>query len=71
MRVLYGEDHSVFIAFAPKDNPKIAVSVYVENAGQGARAAAAIAGLMIEKYLKGEDAELAMEEYVKKGHFIY
>ena len=67
----HGEDHSVFIAFAPKDDPKIAVSVYVENAGQGARAAAAIAGLMIEKYLKGEDAELAMEEYVKKGHFIY
>ena len=44
-------DHSVFIAFAPRENPQIAVSVYVENAGQGARAAAAIAGLMIDKYI--------------------
>lgn len=67
----HGEDHSVFIAFAPKENPQIAVSVYVENAGQGARAAAAIAGLMIEKYLKGEEAELRMEDYVLKGEFIY
>ncbi|NMM49779.1 penicillin-binding protein 2 [Marinigracilibium pacificum] len=67
----HGEDHSVFIAFAPKDNPKIAVSVYVENAGQGARAAASIAGLMIEKYLKREIERKAIEEYVLKGDFIY
>src|SRR6478609_2419752 len=46
--------HSVFIAFAPRDNPKIAISVYVEDAGQGARAAASIASLMIEKYLLGQ-----------------
>jgi len=64
-------DHSVFIAFAPRDNPKIAVSVYVENAGQGARAAAAIAGLMIEKYLKQDSAALVMEPYVLKGDFLY
>ena len=38
-------------SFAPKDDPKIALSVYVEHGGQGARAAAAIAGLMIEKYI--------------------
>lgn len=63
-------DHSVFIAFAPRDNPKIAVSVYVEDAGQGARAAAAIAGLIIEKYLKGDEAELRMEQYVLKGDFL-
>ncbi|HYG40996.1 MAG TPA: penicillin-binding protein 2 [Cytophagales bacterium] len=46
-----GEDHSVFIAFAPKHNPKIAISVYVENAGWGGSWAAPIASLMIEKYL--------------------
>lgn len=46
-----GEDHSVFIAFAPKDNPKIAIAVYVENAGFGGTWAAPIASLMIEKYL--------------------
>jgi len=64
-------DHSVFIAFAPKDDPKIAVSVYVEDAGQGARAGASIASLMIEKYLIGETQRPFIEEYVKKGEFIY
>ncbi|QSE97801.1 penicillin-binding transpeptidase domain-containing protein [Fulvivirga lutea] len=64
-------DHSVFIAFAPKDNPKIAVSVYVEDAGQGARAAASIASLMIEKYLIGETQRPYIEEYVKKGEFLH
>jgi penicillin-binding protein 2 len=64
-------DHSVFIAFAPRDNPKIAISVYVENAGQGARAGAGIAGLMIEKYLKGDSAVLRMEPYILKGDFLY
>ena len=63
-------DHSVFIAFAPMNDPKIAISVYVEHAGQGARAAAAISGLMIEKYLKREAAKLRMEEYVLKGDFL-
>ncbi len=64
-------DHSVFIAFAPKDDPKIALSVYVENGGQGARAAAGIAGLMIEKYLKGCTERTHMEDYILKGDFIY
>ena len=50
-----GNDHSVFIAFAPMDNPKIAVAVYIENAqGGGGSWAAPVAGLVIEKYLKGE-----------------
>ncbi len=62
-------DHSVFIAFAPRDNPKIAISVYVESAGQGARAAAAISGLLIEKYLKQDSAALYFEPYVLKGDF--
>jgi len=47
----HGEDHSVFIAFAPKENPKIAICVYVENAGFGGSWAAPISSLMIEKYL--------------------
>lgn len=47
----HGKDHSVFIAFAPKDNPKIAIAVFVENAGFGATYAAPVASLMIEKYL--------------------
>ena len=66
-----GEDHSVFIAFAPRENPKIAVSVYVENSGQGARAAASIAGLVIEKYLKGEIARKHIEDYALANRFIY
>lgn len=67
----HGEDHSVFIAFAPKDDPEIAISVYVQNAGQGARAAASIAGLMIEKYLTGEIKRYWIEEYALRGEFIY
>ncbi len=49
-----GTDHSVFFAFAPKDDPKIAIAVFVENAGFGGTYAAPIASLMIEKYLKGD-----------------
>lgn len=64
-------DHAVFIAFAPRDNPKIAVSVYVEDAGQGARAAASIASLMIEKYLFGATKRPQIEEYVLRGEFLY
>ena len=63
-------DHSVFIAFAPRENPKIALSVYVEDAGQGARAAASIASLMIEKYLLGETQRPYIEAYVQKGEFL-
>ena len=47
----HGEDHSVFFGFAPKDDPKIAIAVYVENAGGGGAIAAPVGGLMIEKYL--------------------
>ena len=63
-------DHSVFIAFAPRDNPKIAISVYVEYSGQGARAAASIASLMIEKYLLGETKRPHIEKYVLNGKFL-
>jgi penicillin-binding protein 2 len=63
-------DHSVFIAFAPRDHPKIAISVYVEDAGQGARAAASIASLMIEKYLFGNTKRPYIEQYVLAGKFL-
>ncbi len=49
----HGKDHSVFVAFAPRDNPKIAIAVVVENAGFGATWSAPIASLMVEKYLTG------------------
>ncbi|HEX5170093.1 MAG TPA: penicillin-binding protein 2 [Cyclobacteriaceae bacterium] len=62
-------DHSVFIAFAPKEDPKIAVAVYVEYGGQGARASASIASLMIEKYLFGGTKRPQIEEYVLRGEF--
>lgn len=64
-----GEDHSGFMGFAPLNDPKIAIAVYVENAGWGGRAAAATAGLVIEKYLKGEISRKYMEDYVLKGDF--
>lgn len=48
------EDHSIFVAFAPKDNPKIAIVVYIENGGFGSMIAAPITSLMIEKYLTGK-----------------
>ena len=47
------DDHSIFIAFAPKKNPKIAIAVFIENGGYGSTIAAPIASLMIERYLKG------------------
>ncbi|HQS07013.1 MAG TPA: penicillin-binding transpeptidase domain-containing protein, partial [Daejeonella sp.] len=47
----HGKDHSVFVAFAPRENPKIAIAVVVENAGFGATWSAPIASLMVEKYI--------------------
>jgi penicillin-binding protein 2 len=47
----HGDDHAVFVAFAPRENPKIAIAVYIENAGFGSVSSAPLAGLMIEKYL--------------------
>jgi penicillin-binding protein 2 len=60
----HGANHSVFIAFAPKDNPKIAIAVFVENAGFGATYAAPIASLMIEKYIKGEISNKVLEKRI-------
>lgn len=60
----HGKDHSVFVAFAPKDDPKIAIAVYVENAGFGATYAAPVASLMIEKYLKGKISNIYQEQRI-------
>lgn len=56
------QDHSIFVAFAPKDNPKIAIAVLVENGYYGARNAGPIAVLMIEKYLKGKISRTDLEK---------
>ena len=64
----HGKDHSVFICFAPKDNPKIAIAVYLENAGFGATWAAPIATLMVEKYLSGEISRLDLEQRMLEGN---
>lgn len=58
----HGKDHSLFVAFAPMENPRIAIAVVVENAGFGATYAVPIATLMIEKYLKGEISRKNVEE---------
>lgn len=57
-----GMDHSVFVCFAPMQNPKIAVAVYVENAGAGGVWAAPIASLVIEKYIRGEVTRTQFEK---------
>jgi len=65
------QDHSFFGAFAPRDNPKIAIAVICENAGQGAWAAAPIASLMVEKYLRdsisGNERKEMFETMSKKN----
>jgi penicillin-binding protein 2 len=58
------QDHSIFVAFAPKDNPKIAIAVFVENGGFGSNIAGPIASLMIEKYLKKKITRTDLETYI-------
>lgn len=60
----HGPDHSIFMGFAPINNPQIAIAVVVENAGFGSTWAAPIASLMIEKYIKGEVTRPKLEEKV-------
>lgn len=66
----HGEDHSIFIAFAPKDNPQIAIAVYVENSGFGSTYAAPIASLMIEKYLQGEVKRAWYEQRILNANLL-
>lgn len=63
-------DHSIFIAFAPKENPKIALAVFVENGYWGARWAAPIGSLMIEKYLRKEVKRKWLEKRMTEGSLI-
>lgn len=58
------EDHSIFVAFAPKDNPKIAIAILVENGGFGATIAGPIASLMIEKYLRKKITRTDLEKRI-------
>ncbi len=66
----HGENHSAFIAFAPVENPQIAISVIVENAGGGAAWAAPIASLMIEKYLTREVKRAWFEQRILEASFL-
>ena len=58
------EDHSIFVAFAPKDNPKIALAIFVENGGFGSTIAGPIASLMIEKYIKRKITRTDLEKRI-------
>ena len=68
----HGEDHSLFIAFAPVNNPTIAIATVVENAGWGGSWAAPICGLMIDYYLDGEidPKNQWREDYILAGDFL-
>ncbi len=61
------QDHSIFVAFAPKDNPKIAIAVFVENGYWGARWAGPITTLMIEKYLNKKITRIDFEKRMLEG----
>ncbi|MBL4653452.1 MAG: penicillin-binding protein 2 [Flavobacteriales bacterium] len=67
----HGEDHSVFMAFAPKVNPQIAIIVYVENSGFGGTWAAPIASLMMEQYIKGGITDTLKQERILATDFIH
>ena len=66
----HGKDHSMFIAFAPKDDPKIAITVIVENSGYGSTWAAPIASLMVEKYLNDTISRKHIEKRMLEGNLI-
>ena len=69
----HGQDHSVFFGFAPREQPKIAIAVYIENAGWGGAYATPVAGLMIEKYLRGEisESKKVLEERMLAADLIH
>lgn len=66
----HGDDHSMFIAFAPMENPKIALSVIVENSGYGSTWAAPIASLLVEKYLNDTITRKHIEKRMFEGNLI-
>lgn len=66
----HGKDNAVFICFAPRENPKIAVAVYIENAGFGGTWAAPVASLIVEKYLTGTITRPELEKYMAETNLI-
>ncbi|MEQ8907186.1 penicillin-binding transpeptidase domain-containing protein [Ekhidna sp.] len=66
----HGEDHSGFMGFAPLDDPKISIAAYVENAGQGGRAAVSVASLLAEKYVLGTISRPWLEDYVLEERYL-
>ena len=68
-----GHDHSVFMGFAPMNNPQIAVAVYVENGGWGATYGVPIGGLIMEQYIKGKlsEASLAKAQSIQERRIAY
>ena len=67
----HGDNHSIFIGFAPVEHPRIAVAVVVENSGYGATWAAPIATLIMEKYLRGKITLTGSEQRMLKADFIH
>ena len=67
----HGENHSIFIAFSPVEDPQIAISIIVENSGYGSTWAAPIASLMIEKYIRGYTERPKVEERMMNGVIDY
>ena len=67
----HGKDHSIFISFAPKDHPKIAIAVYIENVGFGATWAAPINSLMLEKYLTDTITRPKLEKHIMDANLLH
>ena len=67
----HGDNHSIFIAFAPVEDPKIALSIIIENGGYGSTWAAPIASLMMEKYIRGYSERPAVEKRMMEGVINY
>jgi penicillin-binding protein 2 len=66
----HGEDHAVFLAFAPRENPKIAMVCFIENAGFGGTWSAPVVSLMVEKYLTGKVTRPEMEKRIMEADLI-
>jgi penicillin-binding protein 2 len=68
----HGKNHSVFLAFSPQYNPKIAIAVFIENSGYGGTWAAPIASLMIEKYIRGyvKENRKPIEQRMLEGNLL-
>jgi penicillin-binding protein 2 len=66
----HGKDHAVFVCFAPRENPRIAIAVVVENSGYGGVWAAPVASLMIEKYLNGGTKRTDLEKRMLEAKLL-